>query len=295
MELIFLSLLTWVPAMGIMSIGAICLYIKRDEVIALARAVEARKAFSNLATLPARSQAPSPPAHLHGLHGLELREACDALVEYARGFKPDWILGVHPGGRLLSVYVGHLLGIPADRCLFVSTCREYQDEPEVRGFLERVEGKLLVIDDISRSGATLHVVKDLLEDLNRSGKFDLGRVAFAALTVVTMPFGGRDIFRPDWTRFGTTDPNFHLPWTGLSREIRTELVKRKAGQRFDAQIIDIYEDLISNQDTAYGLVMGFLEAESESDAVAEGEAEVECEEGGGAVPPGPKTLYAYGA
>src|ERR1700752_1236475 len=49
---------------------------------------------------------------LLGIHDLE---------EYVSSYDPELIVGLHPGGRLLSVYVANKISFPKHRCIFAHT------------------------------------------------------------------------------------------------------------------------------------------------------------------------------
>ena len=93
------------------------------------------------------------------------REMEEALAELASQdkarFRPDLIVGVARGGLLPAVRLSHLLG---DKMLRVIHVRYYKGanlrlkEPELLADIEKLSGRVLVVDDVADTGTSLEFV-----------------------------------------------------------------------------------------------------------------------------------------
>lgn len=163
------------------------------------------------------------------------------LTEYARDFNPSWIVGVHPGGRLLSVYIADKLSIPLDRCLFAHTEPDSVSEVFIRGLKQDQEltGSVLVIDDIARTGKTLRSVQAHFRYYTDLGTYKLDRLWFAVLLLVDRE--KEMVFVPDWYKFATKVPFIKFPWSPLSEKIRHELAQKARGFDVDERYLALHE------------------------------------------------------
>ena len=75
------------------------------------------------------------------------------------GFAPDIVLGINRGGCIPGVYMSHRLDIPHE--VLDVRLRDHHAKPDLR-VLEKAyafQKKILIIDDINDSGATLHHIE----------------------------------------------------------------------------------------------------------------------------------------
>lgn len=186
---------------------------------------------------------PPRAAETSSLHPLKagrdnLVDAIAELARFAKNQKPDWVMGVHVGGRLLSVALCDVLGIPPERCLFVSTHlsrnRLFAIEGEGGGEPNSISGSMLIVDDISRSGTTLRDLKNFLHRQNYDGELQLSKVSFAVLVVADKEDAERK-FYPDWAYYHTLEKYFRLPWTDTSIEVATAYDRRERNSELFAR------------------------------------------------------------
>ena len=118
---------------------------------------------------------------------------------------------------------------------------------------------MLIIDDISRTGRTLHFLKRYLIALNYKACskgtdftdcFRLDRVYFAALLVVLQKDEVDNQFRPDRTYYRTSDRFFKLPWSEFSAKLDEAFAMRRKKMNFDSNVISQYERISSDYDFA---------------------------------------------
>jgi hypoxanthine phosphoribosyltransferase len=230
-------------------------------VLAVARQLNNRKVFSESQILPddiypKRSDEVT-------LRGSRLQEATEAMVFYARNMKPDWVVGVNLGGRMLSVLVADAIGLEPTKCLFVSTDPDRDPnvvfQPSV-DHLNCISGKMLVVDDITRTGDTFRLFRKYLNDLNFTKNFDLSVVSFAVVAIVAY----ETFFRPcpDWARFRSTSRNLKFPWTELSSSIQLAYSYRHSKRDYDQSVIDEYDRLCSDFQYALDIASKFLSGRS---------------------------------
>jgi adenine/guanine phosphoribosyltransferase-like PRPP-binding protein len=164
-------------------------------------------------------------AIIHGdrLSGNAFHGAIDKLVQFARLQNPDWIVGLHPGGRLISTYVAEQLGVAPDRCLFLRTdLNRMRAEVDMTLNLRfeaepvgRMEGKVLVVDDVSRTGRTIKEVGAFLAERTNSGLASIRGVCFAVLVRAEVSIQQTSV----WAAYTTRERNINLPWSPLSNRI----------------------------------------------------------------------------
>jgi len=99
----------------------------------------------------------------------EIEKSVEALsVVIREEYDPDTIVGVARGGLIPSVRLSHLLNDLLMRVVHVKYYEdvdETREEPEIFwSDVEKLEGKVLVVDDVADTGSTLEVVLDHLED-----------------------------------------------------------------------------------------------------------------------------------
>jgi len=235
----------------------------RDYLFEIARSLQNQKAFApENALSPRDAIRPTPDSNREQLDGAALHEVLEELSAYVRLIKPDWIAGVHPGGRLLSVYVADQIDFPKNRCLFVRTSPDRTDsiefEPKSDIPNEPLQGKIVIIDDISRTGDTLSSLKWFLMRKNYIEGYQLTEVYFAVLLVVSEEGASRSRFRPDWVYFRTDKKFFRLPWSELSIETAAAYAHRRQGLSYSQAVIDRHEKIVSDPDYALHLAKSYI-------------------------------------
>jgi hypoxanthine phosphoribosyltransferase len=260
-------LLSWLPALFVVLIVAIGYFLNRDRLVQAARAATTKSAFSAELSLPSRDAFPlAPSAGQDKLEGHALQAALKELCSYAKRLKPDWIVGVHPGGRMLSVLLADAIEFPHDRCLFIRTSADRHSrvvfEPSPTFPNSRLEGTMLVVDDISRSGDTLETIKRFLIEKNYYGEISLERAKFAVLLVVAEPDDPPAKFRPDWVYYRTDKRDFRLPWSELSVKIGSAYAHRRQKMAYDDTVIRQYERLVSDFSYALSIAQKYVNQSS---------------------------------
>lgn len=120
-----------------------------------------------------------------------------------RSFDPDIIVGVARGGLIPAVRLSHLLG---DKPLRVIQIKYYKGvdrrgpKPELLTDVGRLEGKVLAVDDVADTGASLELT---IEHLKRKGA--------KKIKVATLAVKPRSTFRPDFFVL-ETDKWIVFPW-----------------------------------------------------------------------------------
>jgi hypothetical protein len=157
----------------------------------------------------------APAGTHHGLEGATLREALDALADYAKLVAPDCLLGLNPAGRLLSVYVAKRNGLPFDRCAFVGS------DPLQGGFWvqdhDGLRGSVLLLDDLTRSGGTLTELPRYLKQVAPNAA-----LSFAIMVVNSKSAHALsdDALPLRWAMYHTRDSRYAMPWTGFSLRVK---------------------------------------------------------------------------
>lgn len=113
-----------------------------------------------------------------------------------RDFFPDFIVGVARGGLIPAVWLSHLLGDKPLRFIHVKYYKGVnlrKKKPELLADVGRLKGKVLVVDDVADTGASLEFVT---KHIKRKGAKEV-RVA----TIAVKP---RSTIKPDFFVFETS-------------------------------------------------------------------------------------------
>jgi hypoxanthine phosphoribosyltransferase len=82
-----------------------------------------------------------------------------------------------------------------------------------------MEGTLLVVDDITRTGKTLKIIRAFIINTNFRNEYALKRVRFATLLQAELT-DTEQYMRPDWSWKLTRHRYVKFPWSTLSAEVR---------------------------------------------------------------------------
>lgn len=172
-------------------------------------------------------------------------KAVAALTEYARSVDPDFIFGVHAGGRLTSTLVCDALKVDQRKCGFISTDVENSREPRLLFDGNGLSGKILIIDDVVRTGSTLELIRRKLIRDSLSGNIRIDNIFFATLVVAEKRRRYRmGYFYPDWLHFKTTKSDEQFPWSRLNAAVRAATLSAAKGRESDDTVLDIHDRLI---------------------------------------------------
>ena len=99
----------------------------------------------------------------------DIEKAVEALaITIREEYDPDVIVGIARGGLIPAVRLSHLLSDLLMRVVHVKyyeNVDETREEPEIFwSDIEKLEGKVLIVDDVADTGNTLKLVMDHLKD-----------------------------------------------------------------------------------------------------------------------------------
>ncbi|MDD5340026.1 MAG: phosphoribosyltransferase [Candidatus ainarchaeum sp.] len=143
---------------------------------------------------------------------------CEELAAKARGYGPDFIVGISRGGLVPARVLSDLLGVNAMGILGISFYKAMgkpSDFPVISQDLTMdIKGKrVLIVDDIADTGRSLAVAKDYV--LRKGAK---------EVKVATIHYKPDSIFKPDYF-IGSTTAWVVYPWE--RNEVERELEKKK--------------------------------------------------------------------
>ncbi|MDI6884626.1 MAG: phosphoribosyltransferase [Hadesarchaea archaeon] len=120
-----------------------------------------------------------------------------------RDFDPDILVGVARGGLIPAVRLSHLLGDKLLRIIHVKYYKrgnERLKKPELLADIERIEGKVLVVDDVADTGTSLDFV---LKHLKGKGAKEV--------RTATIAYKPKSRLKPDYFVY-KTDKWVVFPW-----------------------------------------------------------------------------------
>lgn len=144
------------------------------------------------------------------------------LKEYVRDYSPDYLVGINKGGSVVGACLALALELEDDR---FATC--YVDRHQGAVDWLNVSGKVLIIDDIARSGRTLTAAEShFLKMAN------VQEVAIATLVAV-VDRTERPLFKGiTYFALSTMNEALRLPWTNLSPNQKTESIELFKAQQY---------------------------------------------------------------
>lgn len=176
-----------------------------------------------------------------------LRTAIRDLTAFAQKSDFDQIVGVHTGGRLASVLVCESLGVSTSKCGFISTDIRPNREPQLHSSLNSLHGDILIIDDVTRTGSTLEIIRRNIIRDSLLKENAVRSVSFATLLVAKKRERlAKGFFVPDWWAFTTESPDTALPWSRLSTRTRAAHLLKLKKREYDERFIEIHSALISD-------------------------------------------------
>lgn len=134
----------------------------------------------------------------------EVEKAVTALATtLEREFVPDLIVGIARGGLIPAVRLSHLLGDKLLRMIHIKFYKGVnlrQEKPELLADVGELPPKVLIVDDVADTGATLEFV---LERVKEKGAKDI--------RIATIAYKPRSRIKPDYYVF-ETDKWIVFPW-----------------------------------------------------------------------------------
>lgn len=147
------------------------------------------------------------------LNWLDAEKAVGALARsITREFNPDVIVGIARGGLVPAVRLSHLLGDCLMRVIHVKYYKNVDkrtEKPEIFwADVGKLEGKVLVVDDVADTGNTLKVVIDHLEEKVEG-----------EIKIATLVWKPKSSIKPDFYVF-VTDRWVIFPWEEAPVELK---------------------------------------------------------------------------
>ncbi len=180
--------------------------------------------------------------------------ALNSLINFLEKEKPDYIVGIHPGGQIISAYIAAKMVYGNERWGFANTeparlpkmSISFPPPSENKNYISG--RKVVFIDDISRSGRTLSLVEKCFRLMLLKNLIKFREAKFTVLIeAVKKGEKGIDRFKtPDWFYYRTTYKELKLPWSFLSDQIKLAYEERQNQGDFDQNFIDFHEKLTSD-------------------------------------------------
>jgi hypoxanthine phosphoribosyltransferase len=193
---------------------------------------------------------------IHSVNNESMLRIIDGLVGYSKRIKPQWIVGVHTGGRILSAHVANILNFPENKCIFAHTISDRSSFIEFNTKYNMIDGNILVIDDVRRSGRTLEIIRGELYKRAYEEKLNI-ELHFAVLFDIKSMSKSYQ-FAPDWIGKIITDNDVLLPWSELSSRTRLAYYNRSLGSSYDREIIEQHERFADDMSIAKSVASDYM-------------------------------------
>ena len=155
----------------------------------------------------------------NSLSVVDVQHAMQRMLEDARQYQPDCIVGINRGGAIVGGWLAKQLGAEVPTIVIVNS-----DEPAGKRVLPQfsrntaISGKIYLVDDAQRKGEHMREARDFL-----TSKYPNVQVRRAVLLQMSVPHKGPEAkafrgTRSEFNGFFTHDSNVVLPWDeSLSR------------------------------------------------------------------------------
>ena len=168
------------------------------------------------------------------LSGEEATLGVHALSSYALEVNPDFIVGLNRGGILLGAYISLAIKLPSrylKRCLIT--------KKELKCMTEDLKGRVLVVDDIVRTGFTMSsAIQEIKSNENVKDIIPIALAASIDKSTKSLP---KDLY----TTFLTHNNKLLLPWSTHENIDSEDEKNRKKQEEFDVIQDEPFEELIS--------------------------------------------------
>ena len=149
-----------------------------------------------------------------------VNEAIKNVSDYSLDLLPDYIVGLNRGGTMIAAFVALFLGLPSRKFT-----RCYVGEGEVDCSEASLSGRVLIIDDICRSGETMELAKSYV-----SSNWNNIEKIYTASLFSYVDENMRSSFREiDYYSTAVSSIDISLPWNEepTSRRDQFEKVKNE--------------------------------------------------------------------
>lgn len=148
----------------------------------------------------------------------DIEKAIEALaVTIKEDYDPDIIVGIARGGLIPAVRFSHLFNDLTMRVVHVKyyeNVDETMDKPEIHwSDIEKLEGKVLLVDDVADTGSTLETVQKHLQD----------RIE-GELKICTIAYKPKSKIKPDYFVY-ETENWIVFPWE--EAPVQTKVQKKE--------------------------------------------------------------------
>lgn len=177
-----------------------------------------------------------------------LNTAIFKLSTYVAAIKPDYVVGINTGGTMVGAWVCLATGIHNEnfiKCLVTHVDNEYKAECHEKN----IRGRVLVIDDILRTGQTFEAATAYLN----SNK-NITEIYCAALIASIDNDKKSKLKRLDFYSYLTTNDRTYLPWSRRiprsenSYEARLKLYKQIEKKSIQLIASEVSNVLFSNEE-----------------------------------------------
>ena len=127
------------------------------------------------------------------------------LYSYASDYSPDHIVGINRGGVLLSAIIALKLQLSTEQ---FSRCMIVCNKNKLKCDNENISGKVLIIDDTSRTGGTLKMASDFLKNNPKV------KSVRTAVIVTCLDENKAPLYKElNFSAFASLNCDIRLPWT----------------------------------------------------------------------------------
>lgn len=179
----------------------------------------------------------------------EIQRELTALKEWIIEKDPEFLVGVHLSGLMLAAKLATEIGIGHRRIAYYATTKSLSSEPELHlyGNNQGLEGKICVIDDVTRRGLTMEQVSNKIHDQYQIGNNRVKDALYGVMVTVRSESKIESgYFDPHFSASESDNIGISMPWSRMVFEIRDEIQKMKDKKEYDKRKISFYNKIIKD-------------------------------------------------
>lgn len=183
----------------------------------------------------------------------EAQEMINSLGDWVRNQKPDYLLGVHFSGLMISAKIASDLGFDQARVAYSENRKDRLDPPTIYSRNDVIlGGRVCIVDDISRQGLTLRQVANSIFSDFQKGLNRISQTCYGVCILVETPIKSQiGFFLPDKILQSTTEENIIFPWTSLVERTRSAFRQHQDGKEIDEpDAFRDYQEMVANLEFA---------------------------------------------
>lgn len=197
------------------------------------------------------------------------------LGEWVQSENPDYILGTHFSGLMISSKIAKDIGYDIKKVAYSENLKDRSGPPQIYCCDDMLKGKVCIVDDISRRGVTLSKVADSIFSDFHKGRNRVRQTCYGVMMLVEASSKSESgFFLPDKVFSSTFEENIIFPWSQLVDRIRQAHRQHEDEAHVEEfEAFEDYQHMIANPEfAAFCLELSLTDTETYRDCLGKGKS-----------------------